>query len=325
MPIPQRKRLIKAFVKTNPLYGKRPEERSVEELLEMGMINLDKPSGPTSHQVVAWVKEILKVKKAGHGGTLDPKVTGVLPIAVGNGTKALQVLLSAGKEYVGIMKLHRDVNESKVRKVCKSFEGVVYQIPPLKSAVKRVKRKRRIYYFDILEIKEREVLFRVGCEAGTYIRTLCVDIGKKLGIGAHLQELRRTKVGLIDESDSITLHDLKDAYEMWIGDGEEEYIRRCLRPIEELFSHVPKIIVRDSAVDALCHGASLAVPGVVELDTGIKRGDRVAVMTLKGEVIMIGRAVMSTEHIMQAEKGICVVPERVLMKRGTYPPLWRVK
>ena len=325
LPIPERRRLVKTFVKTNPLYGKRPEERSVEELLEMGMINLDKPSGPTSHQVVAWVKEILGIEKAGHGGTLDPKVTGVLPIAVGEGTKALQVLLSAGKEYVGIMRLHGDVNESKLKKVCKGFEGVIYQIPPLRSAVKRVRRRRRIYYLDILEVKGRDVLFRVGCEAGTYIRTLCVDIGKKLGVGAHLQELRRTKVGLLDEEDAITLHDLKDAYEMWIEDGEEEEIRRCLKPIERLFDHMPKVVVRDSAVDALCHGASLAVPGVAEVDTGIRRGDKVAVMTLKGEIVMLGKAVMSTEDMIRADKGICVVPERVMMRRGTYPALWKVK
>ncbi|HDO19807.1 MAG TPA: RNA-guided pseudouridylation complex pseudouridine synthase subunit Cbf5, partial [Thermoplasmatales archaeon] len=237
----RRKRLIRAFAKTNPLYGKKPEERTVEELLSSGMINLDKPSGPTSHQVVAWVKDMLNANKAGHGGTLDPKVTGVLPIALNEGTKALKVLLTAGKEYIGIMRLHRDVNEIKIASVCKSFVGEIYQIPPVKSAIKRVRRKRRIYYLDILEIKGREVLFRVGCEAGTYVRTLCVDIGKKLGVGAHLQELRRTRVGTLSEDDSVTLHDVKDAYEMWKEDGDEREIRRCIQPIEKLLEHLPKV------------------------------------------------------------------------------------
>ena len=319
----KRRRLVRAFGKTNPLYGKRPEERSVEELLDMGMINLDKPSGPTSHQVVSWVRDILNANRVGHGGTLDPRVTGVLPVAVNRGTKVLKVLLTAGKEYVGIMRLHRDVSENLLRSTFKRFVGDIYQVPPVKSAVKRVRRKRRVYYLDILEIEGREVLFRVGCEAGTYIRTLCVDIGKKLGVGAHLQELRRTKVGTIDEKESIILQDLKDAYEMWREDGYEEEIRRCIKPIERMLDHLPKVVVRDSAVDALCHGASLTLPGVLEVDSDIKRGDTVAVLTLKGEAVMVGRANMSTEEMLQRDKGVCVIPERVIMDRGIYPSLWK--
>ncbi len=319
----RRRRLVRAFGKTNPLYGKRPEERSVEELLDMGMINLDKPSGPTSHQVVSWVRDILNANRVGHGGTLDPRVTGVLPVAVNRGTKVLKVLLTAGKEYVGIMRLHRDVSENLLRSTFKRFVGDIYQVPPVKSAVKRVRRKRRVYYLDILEIEGREVLFRVGCEAGTYIRTLCVDIGKKLGVGAHLQELRRTKVGTIDEKESIILQDLKDAYEMWREDGYEEEIRRCIKPIERMLDHLPKVVVRDSAVDALCHGASLTLPGVLEVDSDIKRGDTVAVLTLKGEAVMVGRANMSTEEMLQRDKGVCVIPERVIMDRGIYPALWK--
>ena len=323
LPIPKRKRLIKVYAKTNPHYGKKPEERSVRELLDLGMINLDKPSGPTSHQVVSWVKDVLEVEKAGHAGTLDPRVTGVLPIAIGSATKALKVMLSAGKEYVGIMKLHRDVNDDLIRNAMEGFVGEIYQIPPVRSAVKRVRRKRRIYYLDILEIKGREVLFRVGCEAGTYIRTLCVDIGKKLKSGAHLQELRRTKVGLLTEDTAVTLHDLKDGYTIWKEYGDEKEIRKCILPVENLVAHLPKIVVRDSAVDALCHGASLALPGVVEVDTEIKRGNIVAVTTLKGELIIIGKSLMTTEEIIQRDSGICVDPERVIMKKGTYPPLWK--
>ncbi len=319
----KRQRLIRAFGKTNPLYGKKPEDRSVEELLEMGMINLDKPSGPTSHQVVSWVRDILSAKNVGHGGTLDPRVTGVLPVAINRGTKLLKVLLTAGKEYVGIMRLHREVSEDTLKAVFKKFVGEIYQVPPVKSAVKRVRRKRRIYYLDIIEIEGRDVLFRVGCEAGTYIRTLCVDIGKKLGVGAHMQELRRTKVGTLSEEESVTLHDLKDAYELWREDGYEEEIRRCIKPIERMLDHLPKIVVRDSAVDALCHGASLTLPGVLEVDSDIKKGDTVAVMTLKGEAIMIGKANMSTEEMLIHDTGVCVIPERVVMKRGTYPSMWK--
>ncbi len=319
----KRTRLIKSYGKTNPHYGKKPEERTVEELLSSGMINLDKPNGPTSHQVVSWIKDILNVKKVGHGGTLDPKVTGVLPVAIGSATKLLKVLLTAGKEYIGIMRLHGEVDKDFLLSVVKDFVGDIYQIPPVRSAVKRVKRKRRIYYIDIIEVKGKEVLFRVGCEAGTYIRTLCVDIGRKLKVGAHLQELRRTKVGLLDEKYSVTLHDLKDGYTLWKEDGDETEIRKCILPVEELLLHLPKIIVRDSAVDALCHGASLAVPGVLEVDSRIKKGEIVAVMTLKGEAVMVGKSLMTSEEIIEKDTGVCVSPNRVVMKKGTYPAIWK--
>jgi H/ACA ribonucleoprotein complex subunit 4 len=317
-----RKRLIKVSAKTNPHYGKSPDERTVKELLSNGFINLDKTSGPTSHQVVSWVKEILEIDKAGHGGTLDPAVTGVLPTAIGDATRALQVLLLSGKEYVGIMRLHKNVEKKKINEVCKGFVGEIYQTPPLRSAVKRVRRKRCIYYFEIIQIKGSEVLFRVGCEAGTYIRTLCDSIGKKLGCGAHLAELRRTRVGSITEESSVTLQDVKDAYIFW-KDGDETEIRSKIHPMEKLLNHMPKIVIRDSAVDALCHGANLAIPGVVEVDTEIKKGDMAAVITLKGEGVALVHSLLSTEEMIQKDTGLCATLERVLMNKGTYPSVWK--
>ena len=319
----KRKHLIKTKAKTNPNYGKKPSDRSVEELLNNGLINLDKPEGPTSHQVDSWIREILGVKKVGHGGTLDPNATGVLPIGVGNATNALQVLLLAGKEYVGIMKLHKDGDEKQIIEICKGFVGQVSQIPPVRSAVKRVRRERMIYYFDVIEIQSRDVLFRVGCESGTYVRTLCVDIGKKLKSGAHLAELRRTRVGNLNEKDAVNLQDLKDAFIFWKEEKNEDYIRKTILPIESMFDHIPKLVIRDSAVNALCNGANLAIPGIVELDSDIQKGDIVAVFTLKGEVVAIVKSIMSTEEIVQKNKGICAEIERVFMKKGTYPSTWK--
>jgi H/ACA ribonucleoprotein complex subunit 4 len=319
----KRKRLIKVNVKTNPNYGKSPDERSVRELLNYGMINLDKPCGPTSHQVVAWVRDMLEIEKTGHGGTLDPNATGILPVALGDAVRALQVLLSAGKEYVGIMTLHKSFDKKQIMDACNSFVGDIIQMPPLRSAVKRVRRKRSIYYLDVIQIKDRDVLFRVGCEAGTYVRTLCVDIGKKLGSGAHLAELRRTRIGYLREEDSVILQDIKDAYVIWKEEGNDEEIRSKIFPMEKLLSHLPKIVIRDSAVGAVCHGASLAIPGVVEVDTDISKDDLVAVLTLKGEGVALVKSLMSTDEIMQKDTGMCADPERVLMNKGTYPSIWK--
>jgi H/ACA ribonucleoprotein complex subunit 4 len=317
-----RKRLIKTSTTTNAHYGKTPAQRTVRELLNNGFINLDKPAGPTSHQVVAWVKEILEIDKAGHGGTLDPAVTGVLPVALGDGARALQVLLVAGKEYVALMKLHKEAEEKKIREVCNSFVGEISQMPPLRSAVKRMRRTREVYYLEILEIHGREVLFRVGCQAGTYIRTLCVDIGKKLGCGAQLVELRRTRVGNITEDSAVSLQDLKDAYVFWKEDGDDVELRKTILSMERLLEVVPKIIVRDSAIDALCHGANLAIPGVVEIDD-MKAGEIAAVLSLKGEGVALVKMEVPSVQVIEKDTGICASLERVLMNKGTYPSIWK--
>lgn len=319
-----RRRLIKEEAETNPLFGKEPNKRSIEELIENGVVIIDKPNGPTSHQVSAWVKEILNIEKAGHGGTLDPNVTGVLPVALQNATKLIGLMHGARKEYICLMRLHGDVSKKKIKETLKKFIGKIWQTPPKEAAVKRQRRQRTIYYLNIIEIDGRDVLFKVGCEGGTYIRVLCKDIGKKLGVGAHMEELRRTKSGKFDESKAIILQDLLDAYIFWKEEGDEE-IRNLIHPMEELLSHLPAIIIKDSAVDAICHGADLALPGVAQVDTGIKEGSIVAIKTLKGEAVAIAKALMSTRDIIEKNKGIVADTKRVIMKPGTYPPMWKSK
>jgi len=318
-----RKRLIKTHAITNVHYGKQPKDRTIEELLDAGVFLVDKTSGPTCHQIDSWVREMLQCKKVGHAGTLDPNVTGVLPIGVGRATRGLHVLSKAGKEYVAIMKLHAPVNQKKIRETFDSFVGDIDQLPPVRSAVKRVRRTRHIYYIELLEIDETEVLFKVGCQAGTYIRTLCVDIGKELGCKAHLASLRRTKVGSITESELVTLQDVKDAYVFFTDDGDPDELIKILHPIEILFESMPKIIIRDFAVDAICHGADLALPGVVEVDTQIEKNNNVAILSLKQEIVAFGKAQLSTEEIIQKDKGVCAVVDQVFMKKGTYPSIWK--
>ncbi len=228
-----------------------------------------------------------------------------------------------GKEYVGIMRLHGDVSEDRLKEVMQEFVGPQYQRPPLRSSVKRSLRVKMVYYFELLELEGRNALFRIGCEAGTYVRKICHDVGEALGCGAHMRELRRTRVGPLTEQEAVTLQDLADAYAIWQETGDETYLRKCILPLEAALAAVPKVFIRDTAVDAICHGASLAIPGVVKLEAGIKKGDLVAVMTLKGEAVALGVAQMSSEEMMEAESGIAVKTDRVIMKPGTYPSYWK--
>lgn len=319
----KREVLIKASDFTDSEYGGDPESRAMEDHLKLGVINLDKPPGPTSHEVVSWIKRILHVKKAGHGGTLDPKVSGVLPVSLQKATKLTQTLLPAGKEYISLMHIHGDVSSKKLRDVLNNFEGEITQKPPVRSSVKRRPRKRKIYYLNIIERQGREVLFEVGCQAGTYIRKLCHDIGEALGTGAHMAELRRTQTGPFEEEDLVRFRDLADAYAFWKEDGIEEPLRKVVLPAESIVEHLPKVIVRDGAVDALCRGASLAAPGVLSVETGITQGTTIAEMSLKGELIALARAEMSSHEMVDAENGIVAEPERVVMDPGTYPKEWK--
>jgi len=251
-------------------------------------------------------------------------VTGVLPVALKDATKVIQALLKAGKEYVGVMKLHGDVSEKRIKDVFSEFQGKIYQKPPVRASVKRALRVRTIYYLDVLEIEERNVLFKVGCEAGTYIRKLVHDMGKVLGCGAHMQELRRIRAGPFTEDEGmVTLHDVLYAYSVWRETGNIEILRKVILPMEKALELLPKIFIRDSAVDAICHGAHLTVPGITYIESGIKPNDTVAILTLKGEAVALGKALASTEEILKATHGIVVKTERVLMPRGTYPKLWR--
>jgi len=308
---------------TNPKWGFPPDKRPIEMHMRFGVINLDKPPGPTSHEVVAWVKKLLNLQKAGHGGTLDPKVTGVLPVALERATRVVQALLPAGKEYVALMHLHGEVPEDKIYAIMKEFEGEIIQRPPLRSAVKRRLRTRKVYYIEILEMEGKDVLFRVGVEAGTYIRSLIHHIGLALGVGAHMAELRRTRSGPFKEDETlVTLHDLIDAYHFWKEDGIEEYFRRAIQPMEKAVKHLPKVWIRDSAVAAVTYGADLAVPGIVKLHKGIKPGDLVAIMTLKDELVALGKAKMNTQEMLTKTKGIAVDVEKVFMPRDWYPKMW---
>lgn len=314
--------LVRASDATSPEHGHVPDERPVDELVRLGAILLDKPKGPSSHQVAAWVRDVLDAEQAGHGGTLDPNVSGVLPIALDDATKVLAELKDEDKAYVGVMVLHDDVDDKRVADALERFTGEIHQRPPKRSAVKRELRTRRIDRLERLEQDERKVLFEVDCQGGTYIRKLVDDIGTFLGVGAHLQELRRTRVAHLTEANTVTLHDVKDAWEEYLETGRDDWLREAIVPMERFLDGLPRITVRDSAIDAVCHGAPLALPGVLDVTRGVDAGEKVLLQSLKGEAIAIAKTEVSAIQLLMMDEGIVAQPKRRLMTPGTYPKGW---
>ncbi|HPD82063.1 MAG TPA: RNA-guided pseudouridylation complex pseudouridine synthase subunit Cbf5, partial [Candidatus Pacearchaeota archaeon] len=212
------------------------QKRSIKELLEFGIINIDKPSGPTSFSVSEFVCKRLKLRKTSHFGTLDPKVTGVLPVALNRACKLTGYFLGENKEYIGVMRLHEDINVDKIKQtINENFLGKIMQMPPVKSRVKRQNREREIYSFELLEKRDKDVLFKVKCEGGTYIRKLIDDLGKELKIGAHMLELRRIRAGIFKEENqgdsSVDMYKFEKAAEEF-EKGNDKLLRNIIIPAE---------------------------------------------------------------------------------------------
>ena len=288
-----------------------PEDRSISELMSFGVINIDKPIGPSSHQISAWVREIVEVGKTAHSGTLDPKVTGCLPILLGDATRLSKLLLGK-KEYVVVLELHKGgKNETELSQVLEEFKGEIYQKPPKKSAVSRKVRVREIYDIELLEIKGRKALLRVECESGTYIRKLCHDIGLILGQGAHMGDLRRTKSYPFDDGELSKLHELVDAVEIWKQEGNEELIREIIHPAESILEGIPKIIISQTAAMQVANGAPVYAPGIISAEKKeiLTEGMRVVCYTQGGSAVCLGEYTGKID----SKKGKVVELERVLV------------
>lgn len=306
--------------------GYSPLKRPLAEYIRYGVLNLDKPSNPSSHEVVAWIKRILRVEKTGHSGTLDPKVTGNLIVCIDRATRLVKSQQGAGKEYVCVARLHSAVPDvAKVARALETLTGAVFQRPPLISAVKRQLRIRTIYESKLLEYDPDRhlVVFWISCEAGTYVRTMCVHLGLILGVGGHMQELRRVRSGILGESDNmVTMHDVMDA--QWVYDNyrDESYLRRVIMPLEVLLTSYKRLVVKDSAVNAICYGAKLMIPGLLRFENDIEVGEEVVLMTTKGEAIALGIAEMTTAVMATCDHGVVAKIKRVVMDRDTYPRKW---
>ncbi|XP_022971402.1 H/ACA ribonucleoprotein complex subunit 4-like [Cucurbita maxima] len=306
--------------------GFSPLKRPLIDYIRYGILNLDKPANPSSHEVVAWIKRILRVDKTGHSGTLDPKVTGNLIVCIDRATRLVKSQQGAGKEYVCVARLHSAVPDvAKVARALETLTGAVFQRPPLISAVKRQLRIRTIYESKLLEYDADKhlVVFWISCEAGTYVRTLCVHLGLILGVGGHMQELRRVRSGILGEKDNmVTMHDVMDA--QWVYDNfkDESYLRRVIMPLEVVLTSYKRLVVKDSAVNAICYGAKLMIPGLLRFENDIEVGEEVVLMTTKGEAIALGIAEMTTSVMATCDHGIVAKIKRVVMDRDTYPRKW---
>jgi H/ACA ribonucleoprotein complex subunit 4 len=237
------------------------ESKSTKELLEFSIINIDKPSGPTSFQVSEFVKKRLNATKTSHLGTLDPKVTGVLPVSINRACKLAGYFLGEDKTYVGVMRMHKEIDLEKIQEVIdKKFIGEITQMPPVKSAVKRELRKRTVYDFKVLEKDNLDILFTAKVEGGTYIRTLCVDLGKELEVEAHMLELRRIQAGPFEEHNKnypiVSMYEFEKALEEY-NSGNDLELRKMLIPGEIIIERFPSIEIKEEIKDRILHGSPI--------------------------------------------------------------------
>ncbi|MDP6378298.1 MAG: RNA-guided pseudouridylation complex pseudouridine synthase subunit Cbf5 [Candidatus Thalassarchaeaceae archaeon] len=307
---------------TEAKYGCAPEDRTIEQLLEGGWILLDKPSGPSSHQLAAWAREMLGVEKLGHGGTLDPFATGGLVLLSGSATRLTGRVLKGDKMYICVIRLPSDVNDEALSGAISNLKGRIHNVPPKESAVKVQVRQRSINSFDIVDRDDRILLCKIDCEAGTYVRTLTRDLGLLLDGEVELLELRRGRSGPYSEDDAITMHQLSDAIHLWKQHDQPAAMKKILLPVESLLEGIPQITIKDGAASALSHGAPLASPGIVGIAHDVMRGDEVAIMSLKGEIVCLGTMSVNGSDVPNMNGGEVARPNLVLMPPETYPKRW---
>ena len=282
-----------------------------EKLLSNGVVIIDKPPGLTSHEVTTLVKKITGSSRSGHAGTLDPEVSGVLPVAIGRATKLLRYIAAKDKTYVGIIKFRKVLQRDEIESLFKRFTGELTQTPPKISAVRKVPRKRTVYHLTLLDIRKdnpRLALFETKVDAGTYIRTLCQDMGKTCG-GARMEELRRVAVGRIKEDKCHTMQELTDAM-LFHKKGDSSMLARML-DAPEAYIDLPKAYIKESALASVLSGAQIMAPGIESIDADVSEGARVAIYC-GGTFVGVGIAMTTMDRLKAGEtKGIAIKLERI--------------
>jgi H/ACA ribonucleoprotein complex subunit 4 len=303
-------------------HGCVPTDRDIPGRLAAGWLLIDKPAGPTSHQVSAWARDLLGLSKLGHGGTLDPFATGVLALMSGRTMRLTDRVLKSGKTYVVVLRLSSDVDNAALKGALTELKGEILNVPPKQSAVKIRVRARTLHEVDVHEREERYVVISISCDAGTYIRTWARDLGLLLGTPVELIELRRTCSGHFTEDSTVTMQQLADAVWLWQVGDDPEALERVVRPVEELLVGIPRVFVKDGAAAAVCHGAPLLRPGVIALDSGLANGDEVRLLTLKGEAVALARMQVDGARLEEMKNGEVAKSTTVLMEVDTYPRGW---
>jgi len=301
--------------------GRSPD--AVDARLHDGAFLLvDKPRGPSSHQVTAWVRDLIGVSVAGHAGTLDPNVSGLLWVGVGPALKLLPLVLEFPKRYVASVVLHGPVPARELERVLGEFTGPIYQTPPVRSAVKRERRVRTIHRLHLVEASGPRLLLDLTADSGTYVRTLAVDLGEALGLGGHMEELRRVATGPFRERNAVSLSTIADAAAARAA-GDPAPLLALLHPLEEVWREFPSVVVKDGAASALAHGAGLASGGILALPRPFARGARVALVTRAGELVATGVALHGSDEVGRVKHGWVVDATRVFVDPARFPALWR--
>ena len=307
---------------TDDAIGAYPDQKTIEQRLESGFFLLDKGAGPTSHQVAAWVRDMLELPRLGHGGTLDPFATGVLPLMSGKAMRLTKQILEHDKTYIAVFQFKNEIEQDTLDVVMEQLTGRIYNVPPEISAVRVQVRTRKVHDFTLLDQSAKRIVARIRCEAGTYIRTMARDMGLFLDQPVELKELRREDSGRFTLDDCVQLHDIADAIWLWKECNEGEALLRMLHPTEKLLAGLPRIVVKDSAVAALAHGAPLLRPGIVSIPSNLSSGQNILVTSLKGEAVCFVKVNCDSESITNMEKGEIARPSAVLMSDDVYPRRW---
>jgi len=307
-----------------------------------GIINFNKPKGPTSYSIVSHIGRILNVKKIGHIGTLDPEASGLLPICIGKATKIVELISDFEKIYIGVMKLgtktdtqdasgkilsespDTKVSKEKLMSVLKKFKGEIYQTPPMYSAA-RYKGKRlyqlarkglnvqvnpkkvKIYALNLIDEKDELVTLKIRCSKGTYIRTLFNDIGESLGCGAHMVELQRTSVGIFDISNAITisrLHELKECNKL----------KDVVIPIDDVLNFMPIIFIKEGEEKTLLNGMPLWKKSINDISKDFLSDDNVLIKNFKGKLLALGKTLIARKDLLGLDdKDVVLRPKKILI------------
>lgn len=294
----------------------------VEKIGAGSFLLVDKPRGPSSHQVTAWVRDLLQVDRAGHAGTLDPNVSGLLWVGVGPALKLIPLVLEFPKRYVGVIVFHSPVPAAEVDRVVAEFTSAIYQTPPVRSAVKRERRIRTIHRMTIVERQKDRLIVDLVADSGTYVRTLAVDLGEALGVGGHLAELRRVGTGPFTEAASVSLSVIADAVDR-ARNGSGGALAALLHPAREVWQEFPQVILKDAAASAVVHGAGLAAGGIASVTRPFAPAAGVALVGRAGELLAIGHALIDSREIPAHREGWVIRPDRVIAEAALYPPAWK--